>query len=261
MYSSEVFVFNFRVGVVENVPESQSFISSSGDDVFAVGRHAHVYDSAGVAEEALLLADGLDVPDDGAVEAVAVRADEVLAVRAEVQVADLRSGVDRVQQRAVVGVPDLDGLVLRAPARDEQPGQRGTPGERLDGRGVLLEFVHLLVAPDVPDLEFVFVSARSQTLVEFVVLEAADLLLVFAEFEYALLLAHVPVHDVFVPRATELTVLVLVFDAADAAGVEFILAYDFLRLDVYDAGLSRDATHDHSFAPVQELERSDLFGF
>lgn len=63
---------------------------------------------------------------------------------------------------------------------------------------MVLELVGVPVLADVPDVEVVFIPARSQVLVELVVFQPAHLLFVLAELDHHFLLAQVPVHDVLV---------------------------------------------------------------
>lgn len=101
------------------MPEPQSLVCGAGDDVLAIGAHAHVDDARGVALEATHLLHGLHVPDDRAVQTLAVRGDEVAPVAGEAEVADLSLGPYGVHEGAVVDVPELDRLVLGAATGDE----------------------------------------------------------------------------------------------------------------------------------------------
>lgn len=65
------------------------------------------------------------------VRRVAVRAEDLLAVRCEVERGDLRGGGKGMQACAGGGVPDVDGRVVGAAAGGEEGGLPGAPRDGL----------------------------------------------------------------------------------------------------------------------------------
>jgi hypothetical protein len=166
------------LGLGEDLPEPECLVAGAGDDGRAVGAHREVEHAHGVAGEDDHLLHGGVLPDVDLVEGVAVRADQLVHVFGEEEVADLRAGVDRVDLRRVAGVPEADHPVRGATAGGEQPVLVRRPRDRLDRGLVLLELDEGVLGVQVPDEELVVVAAGGELLVVVGPLQATDLLLV-----------------------------------------------------------------------------------
>ena len=73
------------------------------------------------------------LPDDYLILAVAMRADDLVAILAPCEVADLRASVDFLDQGTGGGVPEFDGAVCGATAGGEEVVLVRRPGDGVDG--------------------------------------------------------------------------------------------------------------------------------
>eukprot|EP00964_Phaeocystis_antarctica_P064192 scaffold38599_cov75-Phaeocystis_antarctica.AAC.1 len=174
----------------KDLPEAQRLVRSRRDDRRAVWALREVEDARGVAGEL----GGLDhvrvLPQDELVVREAVRRDDLLVVHRPLQRADLRVGVDGVDEGAVVRVPKADHAVGRAAARGEQVLLPRAPREGLDRRVVLVEAKdgrRCRHAPLVPNIQQVVVAPRGELHTAWGPLEPADLLLVSVQRRHRVL--------------------------------------------------------------------------
>lgn len=123
----------------EHVPEPQGLVPGAGHHRPAVGRGGHVQHAGGVPGELLRLHHGRVLPQAELVLGVAVARQQLLLGGGPEQRQHLAARVDRVEQRARLGVPGLDAAVRGAPARGQRVALERAPREGLDGRLVLRE--------------------------------------------------------------------------------------------------------------------------
>lgn len=187
----------------EGVPEAERFVACTGDDGLSGGAHGEEEDPAGVPSEGGGFLQRGVLPDGDFVVGVAVRAHDLPRVPGEHQVADLRAGVNAVQQRAVQRIPEFDRLVSRAASRGQHSVVVRAPGQRLHGRAVRPESADGCGAPGAPEEELVVVASRGQQAVVKGPLQPAHLLRMplLPSDQAVRPLPDVPHHHAPVPRA------------------------------------------------------------
>lgn len=198
-------------------------------------------DAGGVALELRHAGERRVLPHGELVLGEAVGRDELLLVGRPHDGADLGVGVDRVDARAAVRVPEAEVPVGGAAAGGEEAGLPRAPGERLDGGGVVVELElgrprrrAVLVVPDRDD---VVVPARRELRAVGRPLEAAHLLRVAGEgVDVVVVDARVVVVDLRVARARREDVAVP-GEGADAGGVRLHCARARHALGVPDLDL------------------------
>ena len=149
------------------------------------------------------------LPHHDLVLAVAVRADQLVAVAAPGQVAHLAARVHLLHQLARARVPELDAPVRGAAAAGQERTLVRRPRDRLDRGRVLAQLVERGRVDLAPHQQLVVVAAGGQLPVLGVPFEPADLLLVAGQSPQVLVRApHVAVQDAPIPRAGRQNVIV-----------------------------------------------------
>ena len=144
----------------KHVPEPQRLVPGARDDDTAIGAHGQVEDSVGVAREAHDLRHAGVLPHDNLVLRVAVRADDLVGVLGPGQVADLRAGVDLVDDCSAHGIMEDYSSIGGSAAGCQEAFLVRRPGDGFHCRRVVAEFEGGCWFELVPDHELVVVSSR-----------------------------------------------------------------------------------------------------
>lgn len=123
----------------KHVPEPQRLVPGARHHGAAVGGRGHVQHPGGVARQLLRLHHGRVLPQAELVLGEAVARQELLLGGGPEEGEHLAARVDRVEQRARLGVPRLDAAVRRAAAGGQRVALERAPREGLDGGLVLSE--------------------------------------------------------------------------------------------------------------------------
>ena len=162
----------------EEVPESESLISSSGHYILSTRTHGEVKDSVRVACQGLHFLHGGIFPQDNLVEGVSMRAYDLVSCLREHQVAYLRSCINGMQRLEGVSVPESNVTISCSSTSGQKTVLMGWPADGLDSCCVLMELNNGLVGSQIPYHQFVVIATRRQLLVVERPLKAADFLLV-----------------------------------------------------------------------------------
>ena len=108
-------------------------------------------------------------------------ADQFIYVLRKNEVAHLRTGVDRIQLRAVERIPEPNRAICSSAAARQQSVLVRGPGQSLNCGGMLRKLVYGTRRVQVPNQKFIIVAARSEGLLVEGPFQAAHLLFVSCE--------------------------------------------------------------------------------
>ena len=103
----------------EHIPESQGFVSSSGNQSLAIRTCCQVQHSVGVSCQCCHSLHAGVLPHIDLVLAITMGGHELVDVLGEHQVANLTASLNGLQWLQLQGVPELDGPVLSSTSRSE----------------------------------------------------------------------------------------------------------------------------------------------
>ena len=163
----------------EDVPEAKGLIGGGRNDGGSIGTGRHVKDTGGVTVELLDLGHGGVLPETELVASKAVGGQDLLLVGVPLKGANLRTGIDGVEQGTGLAVPELDASIGSTAAGGEEVALMGGPGQGLDGGLMVGEGVAgggRGRGGGIPQAELVVVAAAGQSETIGTPRQAADLL-------------------------------------------------------------------------------------
>ena len=176
----------------KNFPELESLILGPRYDRLGIRAEGEVQNAAVVPVEGLLAGVVARVPDDDFVLFESVRRDKLLGVFGVHELADLGVDLYLTEESIEESIPDADGLIFGATARDEDTALVRGPVEGADGGLMLAEFVLEFGGSEVVDHDEVIVTSGGEAVIVGAPGESADLLAVRTELGDGVLLAEVP---------------------------------------------------------------------
>mmetsp|Transcript_26814 Transcript_26814/g.77329 ORF Transcript_26814/g.77329 Transcript_26814/m.77329 type:complete len:409 (+) Transcript_26814:1431-2657(+) len=163
----------------KDVPEAKGLVSGGRNDGRSIGTAGHVKDTGGVALELLDLGHGGILPQTELVASEAVGGQDLLLVGVPLKCANLRSGVDGVQQGTGLAVPELDASISGTATSGEEVPLVRRPRQGLDSGLVVGEGVAgggRGRGGGIPQAELVVVAATGQSEAVGTPRQATDLL-------------------------------------------------------------------------------------
>ena len=163
----------------KDVPEAKGLIGGGRNDGGSVGTSRHVKDTGGVTVEFLDLGHGGVLPKAELVASKAVGGQDLLLVGVPLKSANLRTGIDGVQEGTGLAVPELDASISSTATCSKKVALMGRPSQGLDGGLVVGKGMAgggRRRGGGIPQAELVVVAATGQSETIGTPSQAADLL-------------------------------------------------------------------------------------